>query len=106
MNNIDWVLHQEVGFYFLNRKWKDEIYTYIVEHSIPTSIYQCRNGKDEAYIYYKDGKKIRFIPASSAARGYKFTQIGYEPGISEEIFDNIIDRALIIKCIEIEGIND
>ena len=99
-------MQKNIGFFYITQEWKNKIYDYILSNTYMDDVIQAHNGKNEAYINFINGDRITFIPAySSAAKGRRFTQIGYEKDISDETIDCIIAPAALPLCIEI-GIDE
>lgn len=102
MNEIDWIMQRNIGFFYITQEWKDKIYNYILENTYTKDIDQTCISKNKTYIAFTNGDKITFIYAYSGfALGCRFTQIGYEKGISDEIINYVIAPATIPLCIEI-----
>lgn len=106
MNKIDWVIQKNIGFFYVTQEWKNKIYNYILENTYIKDINQAYINKDEAHISFINGDRITFIYAySGSALGRRFTQIGYEEGISDETINNVIAPAIMPLRIEI-GIDE
>lgn len=106
MNDIDWIMQKNIGFFYITQEWKNKIFNYILSNTYMDDVIWVRNNKNEACINFVNGDRITFIPADlSAARGRKFTQIGYEKDISDETINCIIAPAIMPLCIEI-GIDE
>lgn len=88
--SIDLLLQRKIGFFYLTQEWKNKIYEYLINRLDPESIAHKYNGRYESYIHFKNGDSITFVPATPAARGYKFTIAGYEEGISQEGLDMVV----------------
>ena len=107
LNTIDWILRYTVGFYYKTPEWKEKMFNYIINQFSKEEIEYARKDRFESYIQIKNGAHIRFLRADGSSRGYKFNQIVYEPGVSDEIYDmfyyNTIARPIEVR---IEEIND
>ena len=106
LNSIDWALRYTVGFYYKTQEWKERIFNYIINHFSEEEIEYAENNEFESCIEIKNGIHIRFLRADNSSRGYKFKQIVYEPGVSDEIYDrfyyNTIVLPMEVKIEEIE----
>ena len=106
MNKIDWVTQKNIGFFYITQEWKDKVYNHILENTYTEDINQAYNNRNEAYIAFFNGDRITFIHAySGATLGCRFTQIGYEKDIPDEIVDYVIAPAIIPVFVGI-GINE
>ena len=99
-------MQKNIGFFYITQEWKNKIYNYILSNTYMDDVIQAHNGKNEAYVNFINGDRITFVPAySGAAKGRRFTQIGYEKDISDETINYIIAPATMPLCIEI-GIDE
>ena len=102
MNEIDWVMQKNIGFFYITQEWKDKVYNYILENTDIKNISQTYNDKNEAYITFINGDRITFIHAySGVALGLRFRQIGYEKDIPNTIVDYVIAPTITPVFIEI-----
>ena len=76
-----------IGIFYLDKGWREKIYEDLVDRLKDGHII---NRRTKECILLDGGTYIRFLPVTSAARGYKFDKIYYQKDVSEEELNTII----------------
>ena len=90
------IFARKIHFYYRHKEWADAIFDRLVKED-EGEILAARRAMKE--IVYKDGTVVRFIPATSKARGYKchlaYIEASYIGGLDWEFYSCIVMPQLL-----------